>query len=71
MSMEDHMSKWKTIGVSCSGFDAALEALTLGFATAPTVYYVEDEDTGERRTVTAFDREHLGRKIAAGDFDDD
>jgi hypothetical protein len=43
----------------------------LGLLMDPTYrYYLENEETGERRTVIASDADELGRKIEDGDFED-
>jgi len=50
--------------------DIITQVGTLGTDRGSWTYTIEDEDTGERRTVTARDEEELGEKIADGDFDD-
>ena len=45
---------------------------TLGqlFGSSASVYEYENRRTGKRRTVTAYDEDEAGRKIANGEFSD-
>jgi hypothetical protein len=65
------MPDWNVTGTKQSGVDIAVEAMTLGFATAPTTYEVTHQESGEVKHVTAYTKDGLGNKIAKGDFDDD
>jgi hypothetical protein len=66
------MGHWKIIHQE-SGVvgDAVAQIASLGQMSGPITFTIENEDTGETREVTAWDRDEIGERIAAGEFDDD
>lgn len=70
------MSDWKVIEKRRDMLtDAAMTVASLGtYALAGEetyVYVIEDEETGERKTVKASDSYELGDRIAEGDFEEE
>jgi len=62
------MSDWKLKDKGVTSYDAAQEALTLGFAAAQTRYECTNEKTGEKKSVFAYSPKHAGEKISNGEF---
>ena len=64
--------RWRIIH-STSGIvgDTIAQIASLGNQSGPITFTIENVETGETREVTAWDREEVGERIAAGEFDDD
>lgn len=63
------MSKWEVENKLLTDESSILNAATLGFYPLEYKYTVRDKETGERKTATAFNEDHLGEKIKHGSFD--
>lgn len=73
VGLEKTMSdKWKIIHQE-SGIvaDVVAQVGSLGTMDGPITFTIENVETGEARDVTAWDRDEVGQRIAAGEFDDD
>lgn len=51
--------------------DIVAQVGSLGNLDGPITFTIENVETGETREVTGWDREEVGERIAAGEFDDD
>ena len=51
--------------------DAVAQISSFGSHDGPITFTIENVATGETRDVTAWNREEVGERIAAGEFDDD
>lgn len=70
------MSDWKVISKHRAvGTDLSMNIASLGvyglLGEKTYIYVVEDEETGETKTVMASDAYELGDKIAEGDFEEE
>ena len=65
------MGAWRIVHQDSSILgDIVAQVGSLGTQTGPITFTIENTETGETREVVAWDREDLGQRIAAGEFDD-
>lgn len=60
------MSKYKIVDSKPSELGGVVEVLTLGFCSNWKDYTVENEETGERYTSSAYSERQLGKNISKG-----
>jgi hypothetical protein len=64
--------RWRIVYQQSSVVDDIITQVgSLGSLSGPITFTIENVETGETREVTAWDRDDLGRRIAAGEFDNE